>query len=198
MDQSTVLDNQFEKSARRVSFPFSIRFWYVPILALLAQSAIIRLYGADVVPEVFLRLSLISTFLFVLGVMALNIRLPGMRIMALGVLLNIIVIGSNGGLMPVSPETLDRVSPEGYTQTLSLGSPVQSSKDILLDRQDTNFWWLSDIFASPRFMGSWGIAFSIGDVLIAAGLLFFIISMLVRVWSSVDVERPTQTRVLET
>ena len=54
MDQSTVLDNQFEKSARRVSFPFSIRFWYVPILALLAQSAIIRLHGADVVPEVFL------------------------------------------------------------------------------------------------------------------------------------------------
>ena len=183
MDQSIALDNQMRKSAGRVSFPFSIRFWYVPILALLAQSAIIRLYGADVVPELFLRVTLSSTFLFVLGVMILNFRLPGMRIMALGVLLNIIVIGSNGGLMPVSPETLDKVSPEGYTQTLSLGSPVPNGKDILLERQDTSFWWLSDIFTSPGFSGSWGIAFSVGDMLIAAGLVYFMVSLLIRILS---------------
>ena len=148
-----------------------LKAWYVPIIAVAVQVLLIRLHAAAV-PEVYLRAGMILSFLALLAFAGLNLRLTGIRIIAIGVLLNFAVIAANGGLMPVSPETADRVSAGGQIQEVSLGSPVPNSKDILLEREDTRLWWLSDTLTLPRA----GIAFSVGDVVILLGLAYLGVS----------------------
>ena len=126
-------------------------------------------------PESALKAGLVLTYLTLFGFIAVNMRLPWLRIIALGVALNFVVIVANGGLMPVSPETLSEIAPE-YSATVLDGNPVPNSKDILLEKRETALWWLSDIFTLPRFLSSWKIAFSAGDVVIIMGLLYLVIS----------------------
>ena len=146
---------------------------YIPIIAVAVQVLLIRLHAAAAVPEVYLRAGMILSFLALLAFAGLNLRLTGIRIIAIGVLLNFAVIAANGGLMPVSPETADRVSAGGQTEEVSLGSPVPNSKDVLLEREDTRLWWLSDTLTLPRA----GIAFSVGDVFILLGLAYLAMSV---------------------
>lgn len=111
-----------------------------------------------------LALSQIGLFTFCL----LNWRLAGMPLLAVGLLLNLAVILANGGLMPVSPETVVRlVSPEVAAQ-LEIGKRLGASKDILLPAEAIVFPWLADRFAPPDWI-PYRFAFSVGDILIGIG-----------------------------
>jgi len=156
----------------------------------LAQSALVRLYGADLIPEGLLRAGLVLTYLALLGFIGRNFRLPGIRIIAVGVILNFAVIVANGGLMPVSPETLAQVSPPEHAADVAVGNPVPYSKDVLLERHNTRLWWLSDAFTLPAFASSHSTAFSVGDVLIMIGLLYLLISAVTRVWYRAGGKKP--------
>jgi hypothetical protein len=95
--------------------------------------------------------------------------------LAFGLLLNMLVITANGGLMPISPETVERLGvpppPEGWI----LGQRFGYSKDVLLLEEYTHFSWLSDRFLTPTWWPS-RVAFSVGDVLIAIGAFWFFYS----------------------
>ena len=111
------------------------------------------------------RVLLVISYLLLLTFALANLRRPGLVIIGAGLLLNFLAIVSNGGLMPVSPDTTERA---GASEELSLGEWVPRSKDVLLTREDTRLWFLTDILVwkNPAVK-----AFSIGDVVIAAGLL---------------------------
>jgi hypothetical protein len=105
-----------------------------------------------------------------LGVLLLfvwcNRRLQGFWLLGIGLLLNLSVIVANGGLMPISPETMTIV--HGTHVQEALESRAFGSKDIMLPVDETKLEWLADRFTVPD---QWPIqfAFSLGDVFIAVG-----------------------------
>ena len=97
----------------------------------------------------------------------------GMKILGLGLILNLLVIGLNGGLMPMSPETITALSPETPLSSLQIGSRLGSSKNILLPTASTRLAWLSDAIPLPEWFPSrW--ALSLGDIVITLGVFWLL------------------------
>ena len=114
-----------------------------------------------------------SYLLLIVFVLA-NLRRPGIAVIGVGLALNFLAIVSNGGLMPVTPEALDRVGPP--PTEIELGEPVPLTKDVLLAREDTRLWPLTDILTweNPTNIQ----LFSVGDLFIGAGLALTLAELL--------------------
>jgi hypothetical protein len=94
------------------------------------------------------------------GVIALamlpNLRLPGVGVVAVGMLSNIAAIAANGGRMPALPSAL---------QDAGLVFHVSRNSARM---HDPHLAWLVDRWAAPDWL-PWGNVFSVGDVAIAIG-----------------------------
>lgn len=120
---------------------------------------------------------ILSGSLFLLLVFAwVNVRQPGFWLLGMGALFNTLVIVLNDGFMPVSPETVQRLAPEVPKDALILGQRLGTSKDILLHREQTHFWWFSDLLVLPDWV-PWQSAISVGDVVITVGAFWFFWSL---------------------
>jgi hypothetical protein len=93
--------------------------------------------------------------------LAANRRVPGVPLVALGAALNLLAIAANGGVMPASPDALAAAG-------LPVGSPGFRNSDAVADPR---LVFLGDVFAIPA---AWPLSnvFSVGDVLIGAGLVW--------------------------
>lgn len=98
-----------------------------------------------------------------------NRRLPGIALVGVGLLANTAVMLANGGWMPITMEALARLGAVEKVVPAGAAARVWGAKNIVLARGETRLWWLSDVFVLPAAFPAPG-AFSIGDVLIAAGL----------------------------
>ena len=140
----------------------------VIVVGLYIAQAILVIFvpGQNTLQMAILILSQIALgFLFVL-----NRHLPGAKLFALGVFLNVLVMVANGGWMPITPATYQHVHPEWAT--VEVGTRAPESKNIVLPRAETNLWILSDII--PVFLPWRGWAVSIGDVFLIVGIAQFI------------------------
>jgi hypothetical protein len=99
----------------------------------------------------------------------LNRAVPGAKLFALGIILNIAVMVANGGWMPVTPEIHYFVHPD---RPVELQARQVNSKDVILPRTETNLWILSDII--PVTLPWRRNAVSIGDLLLILGAAQFI------------------------
>jgi hypothetical protein len=91
----------------------------------------------------------------------LNRRLPGVWIIGLGGLANAVAIVANDGVMPADPGALAAAGLPGekageFANSAAVHAPVLG--------------WLGDVFAIPSALGPIANVFSVGDVIIAAGL----------------------------
>jgi hypothetical protein len=102
---------------------------------------------------------LISYGIFATGV-AGNFRMPGIPLIAAGLVSNLSAILANGGHMPALPSALRGA---GLHFTKSRNSAELASPHLS---------WLVDRWAAPSWV-PWANVFSVGDVLIAAGGLLF-------------------------
>jgi uncharacterized protein DUF5317 len=123
-----------------VAFPFSRLPWSTP-----DRAAVV--------------LWLVSYGLLAVGA-ACNLRLPGVRLVAVGMLSNLAAILANGGHMPALPSAL-RAAGLHFEQSRNstrLASP--------------HLAWLVDRWATPHWVPL-GNVYSVGDVLISAGAVVF-------------------------
>lgn len=120
-----------------------------------------------------------STFVVFLAVLR-NIRLPGMPIVALGSISNLVAITANGGFMPADPAALAAAGLDGageHTNSVVLEHPA--------------FGPLTDIFAIPERL-PFANVFSIGDILLGVGIVI-VIAAAMRRPSAVEPEvRPAE------
>jgi hypothetical protein len=79
---------------------------------------------------------------------------------------------TNGGFMPISPQTASHLVSEDLLQDAQSGSRF-GTKDILLRPEDTRFEWLTDRFLPPAWF-PYQVAFSLGDVFIAFGAFWLL------------------------
>jgi hypothetical protein len=121
---------------------------------------------------------------------AANVRLPGMGLIAVGLGANLLVMLANGGLMPVSPESIQAAAREEETV---VGARTPSAKGIVLPASETRLAFLSDTIVTPtlpRPLPSRKII-SIGDILTFLGLAFGVQALMRRRPSN---QQPTHDR----
>jgi hypothetical protein len=115
---------------------------------------------------------LISSMIILLGFSILNIQKSAFWPISFGFLLNFLVIALNGGFMPISPATVNRLNP-GSEVTWMIGQRFGYSKDIILSPEMTKLAFLSDRFTITNFLG-YNVAFSLGDIFIALGVVLLL------------------------
>ena len=103
----------------------------------------------------------------------INRTLPGMWLLGAGLVANFLVMLTNGGYMPITREALAAVGHLQNALGTEAGSTVLSTKDIILPREATQLWFLSDIFMVPPPFPIPSV-FSIGDVLVASGVFVLV------------------------
>ncbi|MBK9709839.1 MAG: DUF5317 domain-containing protein [Kouleothrix sp.] len=96
---------------------------------------------------------------------ARNWRIPGMALIAVGLLLNVAAVAANGGHMPISPEAARFAGRYGQyvTSDMSVARPAVSA-----DGQ-ARLWLLTDIIGLPKEV-PFATVWSIGDVLLTLGV----------------------------
>ena len=123
-------------------------------------------------------LLLLGSYALLVVVVAMNKSLPGLIVVGVGLLLNLAVMLANGGFMTITPEALQQAGLAHLALGEQAGARVLNAKDIILPRESTYLWILSDILILPPPVGT---VFSIGDVLLAVGaFIFFQRSMCIR------------------
>jgi hypothetical protein len=100
----------------------------------------------------------IASYVCLVAVTALNLRLPGMAIAGLGMLANLAAILANGGHMPALPGAIREA---GLTHHGVYNNSVAEASPRLP--------WLVDRWAAPDWV-LFGNVFSVGDVMLAIGV----------------------------
>lgn len=139
--------------------------WPLALVALLIQVGLWVDFGArwNYLGELIPYLHLLS-YLPLLVFVYINRKQPGMYIIGLGLLLNLLAIAVNGGAMPVDANKLSPLLREELLN--GTGSPVHVPIS-----STTRLAFLGDILRIPY--GKYRMI-SLGDILLAAGLLHFI------------------------
>jgi hypothetical protein len=133
------------------------RLAWIMLLALGLQLVSLSLPG---VPEGLRPLIQLSSYPLAGVFVIANRHLPGMLLIGLGVLLNLIAMGANGGVMPASASALDQAGlprqRDGYANSALVEEP--------------RLGFLGDVFAIPEPVPLHNV-FSVGDVTIGVGVV---------------------------
>jgi hypothetical protein len=113
--------------------------------------------------HIAITLWLVSYGVLALGLL-LNARVPGVALVAAGLVSNVTAIVANGGRMPALPSALRAA---GLTFTVSRNSARTAAPHLS---------WLVDRWAAPAWV-PWANVFSVGDVAIAVGGLVFSVAV---------------------
>lgn len=151
--------------------PPKLNHLWLVFVAFLPQFIVIYLAKGDF-PDWLVAGCLLTSQVLLLGFAWINRHSLGMTILIIGVFLNLVVMASNGGFMPISPQTASLLVSQEILLDIQPGNRI-GPKDILLHPQDTHFEWLADRFLTPAWF-PYRVAFSIGDVFLALGVFWLL------------------------
>jgi len=106
--------------------------------------------------------------MLLLAAVAFNFSLGGMKVLGFGLLLNLSVIATNGGYMPVP---IDRVEEAGLMKAANALKDVGHYANWTALNEGTRLSFLSDVLTLPFRMPGGRLIFSAGDVFIGYGVL---------------------------
>lgn len=150
-----------------------LHYLWLVFVAFLPQYIFIYLPARGSVPNWASALCLIISQILLFSFALLNRNHQGMKILMIGAFLNFAVMAVNGGFMPISPQTASRLVEENIVSDMPLGSRF-GDKDILLSQPQTRLEWLADRFLPPVWL-PYQVAFSFGDIFIAAGVFWLLV-----------------------
>ena len=148
---------------------------WIPLGAFAVQLGLVygvaRLHGAaDVLPAL-----MVLSHLLLVPFLLRNFRYVGMRLILLGLALNLTVMLANGGLMPVTAAGVNAVGRHDPAE-LTTGAHIAGSKDALLDPADVRLPQLSDAIVLP-LPRPYTRVISLGDIFIGAGMVIALASI---------------------
>ena len=148
-------------------------YWkLLPAVALAIQLVIFsKLELIKTLPVQFIVIFHLVSYILLIVFLIKNINNSGIAIAGTGIFLNSLVIFMNGGYMPAIPDNVKNTSFNSTAELINRGETVNNSIKLT---NDTFLPWLGDIFHMPSWM-PFSNVFSIGDVLIAAGICVYII-----------------------
>ncbi len=139
---------------------FRFRWGWVAVTGLVVQVLLFSPTGDAIAGSAGPAIYLGSTLAVFVAVVR-NLRVPGMAVVALGALSNLAAIAANGGAMPADPAAL-----------ATAGLPARDHLNSVV-LADPALRPLTDIFALPAGLPMANV-FSVGDVLIAVGIVWAI------------------------
>lgn len=157
------------------------RWAWLALGGLLVQVVLFTPLGSSLAGDALVPPIYIASTLAVFVAVARNARMPGMPIVAAGALCNLVAIASNGGLMPASAGALALAGFEDageHTNSIVLENPA--------------FEPLTDIYALPSWLPLANV-FSVGDVLIGAGVVVAIVAAMRRAGGPMDGTEPANS-----
>lgn len=142
-----------------------LRFRWAPLIAL-GMAAQVILFSTPIGDAIGPGAALlyVASNVAVLAAVARNLAIPGLGLVLVGGVSNLVAICANGGYMPVSPDALiaiGRLPPAGYSNSRLIDGVVLGP--------------LTDLFAMPAWIPAANI-FSIGDVAIGVGAIIAIVA----------------------
>jgi hypothetical protein len=118
--------------------------------------------------------ALIGSQVILLGFAWINRMQPGMWLLGIGLMMNLAVISLNGGLMPIPPEAVAHLAKANPELAWQVGERLGTGKDIVLNAEATKLWFLSDRLILLPDNPGYQVAYSVGDVFIAAGAFWLL------------------------
>lgn len=151
-----------------------LRFAWLVLVAFIIQIAAFNIPSiSQKVTDSLAAVLLVGSQALLLLFSILNIKNMSFWPIFTGFLANFVVILLNGGLMPISPETIKNMVPSDYDLTYQIGMRLGTGKDIVLSTVDTQLAFLSDRIVLYDFL-NYSTAFSIGDIFIAIGVIWLL------------------------
>lgn len=148
--------------------------WWLAFVAFAIQYVVFLLPATrGALPQSWVAAALVMSQFLLLLFIGSNWRYAPFWVMGAGLLMNLAAIALNGGLMPISPQTLERLYPDAAGGQWRIGEQVGVSKNVMLPASATRLEILADRF----FLQTWttySVAYSLGDVLIAVGIFWFL------------------------
>jgi hypothetical protein len=156
----------------RLRFP-SVELRIAGIVPAALAVQLIAIFGDLGSDDIFRRILFVASYLLLIAFVFANVRRPSVALFGVGVLLNFLPIIANGGLMPITPETLQKTG--DVPEDARVGEWVRDTKDVLLERDDVHLYYFSDRLTSDL---SPFRAFSIGDLVLISGAIFLLLDLL--------------------
>jgi len=138
------------------------------VLALLSQIAVIYGVGRLDREGAFVAVLLPAAHVLLLPFLIRNFSMWGMRLVAVGLILNLAAMAFNGGLMPVDREGISAVGRHD-AEVLTPGTYIPGTKNVYVDESGTKLHELSDAIILP-FPQPFTRAISVGDLFVVFGL----------------------------
>ena len=124
---------------RHLSVPDLRLAWLVPVAFLPQWLAFFLPVTRGLISDDLAAVSLVGSQVLLLLFAWLNRNTPGVRLLALGLVCNLLVIAVNGGLMPISPETVTQLASDASPGSWQLGHRLGAGKDVVL-RRTPRYW----------------------------------------------------------